>query len=109
MIAFAIREFELSKPQDDKIPLRVHLESIWRQTGKKPDLLATAPVLPPLVSNIWVWFCEISQYREMNGLSVSRITASNMKDWCWVNDTELSIWERKIIKRLDNEWMKVYS
>lgn len=80
--------------------------SLWRQTREQPELLAEAPELPPLAAHVWMWFCELANERENNGMGVSRITSRNMLDWCWASGNTLELWERRAIRAIDNAFMK---
>lgn len=106
LVEFAESEFKLNALQDDKQPLRVHLESLWRQTGKMPQLLEDAPECPPLGAHVWGWFVELHSERRMGMAQAERITAADMKDWCWATGNQLELWERQAIRRIDSAWMK---
>lgn len=86
--------------------LRTHLNSRWRQSGKKPKLLEDALEAPPLAFHLWEWFLQLNEERGSNGMGPNRITAQLMKDWCWKTGNVLELWERKAISRIDTKWME---
>lgn len=70
-----------------------------------PAQLANAPELPDLIAHVWGYFVELHQERGSNGMEASRITSSQMKDWCWASGNDLALWERKAIRAIDTVWM----
>jgi hypothetical protein len=79
---------------------------VWRQTGKKPQQLGAVD-LQDAVAHVWRMFCGVHPMRDNNGMEVSRITAQDVKDWCWFNGVEFpDVWERKALLAIDNAWME---
>lgn len=100
-MAFAQSEFTLSEPQDDGIPLRVHLDSISRQTGVRHEMLENAPRIPELLAHVWRYYCEIRAQNK----GKEPITAQSVRDFCWFHGVELTLFERAAFKRLDVEYL----
>ena len=97
----------MREPQEDGVPLRDHLESLWRQTGKKPRLLEDAPELPDTISYLWQYFLDLHSERPNNGFSPGRLTATVIKDWCEVFMVHLEYWEIKAIREVDSLWISM--
>lgn len=103
MIAFADAEFALSLPQSDGQPLRVHLESIERQTGRRPSQLCEKPDLPFLASHVWNMFLVLHEHR-LNG---EQISLASIRDLIALMNFPLEQWEISAIWKLDSLWMKM--
>jgi hypothetical protein len=80
---------------------------LWRQTKVKPQLLEDAPPVPPLAVHLWQAFVDMSNRRGSDGFAAGRLSAQNLRDWCWLNCTELELWERTAIVKLDAAWMEI--
>lgn len=39
-------------------------------------------------------------------MTQSRITASQMADWCWATGNHLDLWQRKAIRMMDAAWFR---
>lgn len=106
-MAFVSGELKLSAKQQDGATLRDHLNSAWRQSGRKPQQLEDCPELPPLAAHLWGYFVGLCGERGNNGMAESRITAQNVKDWMWFNGVKhLELWEKKALRAADNVWMQ---
>ena len=90
--------------QDDGATLRDHLNSLWRQSGVKPQQLEEAVDLHPLGAHVWICFAELNNERGSNGITADRITARQMIDWCWATGSTLELWERRAIRAIDAAW-----
>ncbi len=99
----------LSEVQEDKLTLRQHLVSLWRQSGVCPALLEATPVIPVTVRHLWTVFLDLHESRQSDGFSIGKIRAADIKDWCWINGTELELWERKALSAIDKAWIKYKS
>lgn len=75
------------------------------QTGITPELLASTTPLPYLVSHLWGWFVELCNDRQNNGMGISRITSSDIRNWCWATGNNPSKWEISVLKKLDSKWI----
>jgi hypothetical protein len=98
----------LSEIQEDKLTLKDHLTSLWRQSGVCPALEA-APNLPIGVRHLWTIFLDMHESRASDGFSIAKIKSGDMKDWCWMNGVELELWERKALCAIDKAWIKFKS
>lgn len=78
----------------------------YKATGIMPDRLANEIELPRSVAHVWGYFCNLHSERASNGIGLSRITSTAIKDWCFVTRTKLEPWEVKAIKHIDNLWME---
>ena len=74
----------------------------WKLSGVKPKELADAPEFPVCGMQVWTYFVDLCRERVD---AKSRITASAVRDWCWVTGIELELWERKAIRALDITWV----
>jgi hypothetical protein len=89
------------------VSLREHYNSVWRQTGKQPAALASAPELPVDGVHVWDLFLRLHNERGSNGMEANRITAKDVIDWCWFNGVEsIDLWERKAIRALDMTYFR---
>lgn len=102
-------ELELEEAQDDGAPLRDHLNSIWRSTGKMPKQLEAVESPPELAIHVWGYFLELHKERSNNGFGAGKITATMIKDWAEVYCIALELWEIKAIRQIDDAWMKMQS
>ena len=91
---------------DDGCSLRVHLEAIERATGKKPPELEQVSELPKLAAYIWGYFVDLHKCRGHTGSGFSRITHSQILDWCKLKRVVLSLYEIDAIERIDAIWME---
>jgi hypothetical protein len=83
------------------------LESKWRQSGTPPRLLQDAPPLPSLAAHVWGWFVALDAEREREEMGrPKRITAQHMRDFCWVEGVEMSLWDRRTLRALDSAYME---
>lgn len=101
-------EFELEEKQSDGAPLREHLKSVWRSTGKMPKQLEIQGP-PELAAHLWGHYLALHKERPNNGFGSGKITATTVKDWCQVYCVELDLWEVKAIGRIDDAWLKMQS
>lgn len=83
----------------------MHLENVRDQTGITPEALANAKPLPYLVSHLWGWFVSLCNDRQSNGMGISRITSSDIRNWCWRTGNKPSYWEMDVLMRLDSKWI----
>ena len=106
LAVFARSEFELSAVMEDGCSLRAHLEAIERATGTKPPELEQVRELPKLASYIWGYFCEMHRCRNYTGAAYSRITHSQILDYCRLKKISMSQYEINAIERIDSIWME---
>jgi tagatose-1,6-bisphosphate aldolase non-catalytic subunit AgaZ/GatZ len=81
----------------------VHLESLYRQTGVMPDLLADAVPEPELSAYLWAYYCHIRS--GIKTKTRQALTADNVRDFCWFYGVELHWWERMALKQIDAVFM----
>jgi hypothetical protein len=81
--------------------LRSHLESIERQTGKKPKQLAEIPEMPGVLMYLWDWFCALDSGRGGNGFGLNPLSYSEIQAWATLMQVQLAPWEVDAIKRID--------
>jgi len=88
--------------QSDGEPLKIHLESLLRQSGVLPQQLAEAPELPVLCSHVWNAFVELHNERQNYG----RLRLADIREWTQTVGMRLENWELAAIRRLDAIWLK---
>ncbi|QMV29700.1 hypothetical protein [Vibrio phage vB_VnaS-AQKL99] len=80
-------------PKGSKVPLRDHLEQVYKQTGHLPKQLRELPDLPPEVAYIFNWYVEIK--------GATRLTYSELQSWTGLTRTHLLPSEVEAIMKLD--------
>lgn len=93
--------------QKDGSSLRSHLESIERQTGRKPKQLAEIPEMPADVGYLWAWFLELDGGRGGNGFGLNPLSYSEIQAWATLMRVKLVPWEVEAIKRIDSVRIRV--
>lgn len=102
---FAAFQFQLSAPQDDGLPLRAHLESYERQTGKVHSTFLDAPELPWGCEQLWADFLSLHDSRGSAGFGPARITWRDLADWQHVNGAALEHWQIAAIRKADDAFL----
>lgn len=97
----------LSKPDQNGVTAREHLEQVERQTGRRPRELE-GPEFPDLVSYLWSAFLSLSSCRGSTQYGGAPLTATDIKDWQSVSGQYLSARDFEAIKRLDALYLKVF-
>lgn len=77
-------------------------------TGEVPEELAL-PDFPEELRLVWFKFEEIKRGRSFGMAGPSPISYADMYYWSKLTGWSLKEWEIKIIKRLDNIWLRVRS
>lgn len=90
--------------QSDGCTLRQHLESAYRQTGRRPSLLEQIDI-PVLMIHIWEWFIELSATRQYSEFGALPFTYQEIRSWSELTGTSVSPLDVKIIKELDNAYL----
>lgn len=90
----------------DDQPLRVHLQSIHRQTGVMPDQLAEAATLPEGLEGLWRTFLDLHQTRAAGMSGPSRITFSDIDAMQRVTGVTLEPWEVDAIRAADSAYFE---
>lgn len=106
MIGFAESEFNLNKRGEDGCTVKDHLLAAWNATGQKPQALEDAPTIPEGVEPVWVWFLELHSTRGSNGMGANPISYQELAAWSALTRTTLSPWEVKMLRLIDQEYLK---
>lgn len=83
---------------------RAHLESVERQTGRRPAEL-DGPELPADGSHIWAWFLELSTGRGSNGFGPDPISWLDLLAWTALTGMITRPAEIDAIMALDRAWL----
>ena len=95
----------LGEVQGDGVPLRKHLESAWRQTGRMPEQLRSAEC-PVEVAYLWHWFLHLSRRRSNNGYGENRISDADVVAWAQLHKIYLMPFEIDAIEAMDDVYMR---
>jgi hypothetical protein len=104
LIAFAEHQFALARRAADGTTQRVHLESVERQTGRRPVDL-DGPELPGDGSHIWYWFMDLSAGRGSNGFGPNPISWLDLLAWATLTGQIARPAEIEAIMALDRVWL----
>jgi hypothetical protein len=85
--------------------LREHLIKAWEAGGEKPARFDKYH-LPELFEQSWQDFLELHNARSSNGFGVNPISYLEIDAWTRLNRITLSLSDIKIIKALDNVFLK---
>ncbi len=77
----------------------------YEKTGRLPDRLADAPVLPVGLEQLWHDFTELHGCRGSNGFGPARITYQDIDCWQRVNGTTLEGWQIAAIRQADSAYL----
>lgn len=80
--------------------MRVHLETVWKQTGEKPKELDFEPC-PVVMLYLWEDFKELELGRQFNELGKLPFSYSEIESWCRLTKRELTNFDLRILKQLD--------
>ena len=109
LIAFAKAQFDLQSMEGEgalRTTRRVNLESQARQG--EPDAiaeLANIPRLPAGAVHLWKCFQDLHSTRTSNGMSASRLTRAEIRQWESDEHQSLELWERRAVMGVDAEWL----
>lgn len=78
------------------------MESVWRQTGKKPKELEDLVELPVEMQYVWEYFLRLNKRRTSNGFGVNPITFNEIDSFFRVNQIEYNESEVFILELLDD-------
>lgn len=86
--------------------MSAHLDSIERQTGRRPVLRGSEAQdsdlpCPELVQYLFEWFLELSAQRSSNGFGANPLTFAECAAWATLTGREPSPWEVALLMRLD--------
>ena len=99
----------MNKVRKDGSTLRKHLESIWRQTGRKPKELKNLIELPQSCYLVWKYFLDLNNARGSNGFSVNPISYTDIMNYFFLMDVSPNPEEVDLIRQFDNKYMEVTS
>lgn len=109
VLAHCKHQLYLSEKMGDGATRRESLESVERQTGKRPKEL-DGPELPGLVGYIWDWYQDIRSMVSGNGLAPCKIPPSEYIAWCELTFNYITPFEFKLLRAIDTmvvaQWMK---
>ncbi len=92
---------KLNAIQSDGSTLRDHLEIVASRTGIIPEELEDCQ-LPDSGAYLWSWFSEVSGARGMGAPAISHL---EIEAWARMKGLELTMFEVKAIRALDNVFM----
>ena len=107
-IEYAKTEFKFASKSKDGSTLKDQLNSVWRQTGKKPKELDNLPELPDIFSEVWYWFLKLNNKRTSNGFGVNPIQYSEIKAYFDLIQYHPQEWEIEMIEKFDSIALKEY-
>ncbi|MGE4043588.1 MAG: hypothetical protein AB7F35_01950 [Acetobacteraceae bacterium] len=87
---------------------RAHLESVERQTGRRPAEL-DGPELPADGAHLWEWFLELCAGRGSNGFGPNPISWLDLLAWTTLTGTITRPAEIEAIMTLDRSWISQQS
>ncbi|WP_446718056.1 phage tail assembly chaperone [Cupriavidus sp. OTU4054] len=99
IVAYAEHHAALDKRLKDGSTVRENLESVARQTGRRPEGL-DGPALPAAGFQVWQWFMDLNSARPA-GLALSPISFSDMKAFFDLIGERPEGWQLAAIRRLD--------
>lgn len=85
------------------------LMSVWRQTGIKPKELEDVVSLPQSCYGVWKVFIDLNNARSSSGFGVNPVSYLEIQAYCSLYNTVLDEWELDLIRKFDNEVLKIYA
>jgi hypothetical protein len=95
----------LDKPDQSGTTYRQHLQTVERQTGKRPSDL-DGPEFPYAMSHLWSAFLDLSATRQSGMNGPMAITYNEIQCYCNLTGIDLTPLDVKIIKRLDAVYLR---
>lgn len=83
------------------------LETVWKQTGRKPEELEDLIELPEIFADCWRWFLKLNQTRPA-GFGFSKITYTEMKAYFDLLSIQPEEWEIFIIEVFDDQAARIF-
>lgn len=90
----------LGRRQGDGVPLRDHLEAVWRATGNKPAELDVPP-LPPSLAPLWQVYLQLDAGRNDGGFGAAAVGWQDLAAWQRITRQPLTGWEAEALIRTD--------
>lgn len=87
---------------------REHLESVERQTGKRPASL-DGPDLPADATHVWLWFLDLSSTRGSNGFGPNPLAWTEIAAWASLTGIIVRPAEIEALLILDHAWLADYA
>ena len=84
----------------------MHLNQIWKSTGKMPDELEP-PFFPTIIVHVWDWYKELHNVRPNTGMGNAPVQYSEIYAWAALTRVQPTPWEVQLIARLDAEFLIV--
>jgi hypothetical protein len=84
--------------------LKENLESIWDQTGVKPEELKDVE-FPVAARCAWEWFLELHKSRGMGAMGPSPLTYSDILAWSTLTGHKPTPFDVSCITSLDHLWI----
>lgn len=94
----------MSRRSPDGVTERDHLESVERQTGRRPAAL-DGPDLPADGAHVWGWFLALQNARGSNGFGANPIGWLDILAWRDLTGTLVHPSEVEAIMAVDRVWM----
>ncbi|ANO57506.1 hypothetical protein [Vibrio phage vB_VhaS-tm] len=86
-------------PKGSKVPLRDHLEQVYKQTGHKPKQLRELPDIPAELAYVLNWYFDVK--------GSDPLTYIELKSWSDLTNTHLLPSEVEVIMQLDRIYWRV--
>lgn len=87
---------------------RQALESVERQTGKRPAELIGPPI-PLALAYLWRWFLDIHRGRGSTGYGPAALSYGEIDAWRRLMSADPSPWEIDILRALDAAYLRFAS
>lgn len=88
-------------------PLRAHLEKVEQATGKTPAELIFEEDPPEHLLYLLDWFWELHSGRQTGFSGPNPLSYNDIMGWRALFDIDITAWEIKALKAIDNVYMKV--
>ena len=84
----------------------MHLESIERQTGKRPAEL-DGPECPEALAHLWEYFCELSAARGAGMAGIEPLHYGEIEAWSRLSRRELGFFELECLVAVDHKFREI--
>ena len=87
-----------------KATKREHLESVERQTGKRPGAL-DGPQLPLVLAHLWEYWSDLNLGRGYGDMGAQPLSYRDLAAWSTIKQIDnLSSLEMDVVLAIDREW-----